>query len=367
MFALKHSSQSVVSTPRLAVLLRQMSCDATAAPSPAYWDISYVKAGEADSSHSRFLRLHAKPDHICAPAHATVVVMHGGYWKNQYGLDDAYGNAGTSSCAPFFLQRGFSVVELEYRRRDHEGGGWPGTNEDILSAIRRLCELHAAACSPNGESKDSDLDALCLQAGRDLRLDRLVLLGHSAGGCLALWAAHHLAAGKQELRDCFQIKAKDEIYIRQIDETAKDPLADCKLALVLAMAPVADLIKGHEMRVSDDGDAVESYMKCTPEADGALEQYSLASPASLLPVTFPVLVACGDKDTDVPLELVTHYTEAAKSMDTSGYVTDLAVPGADHFDVVNTNSTAWKESIVPVLAQLMEKHIDASAAAAVRM
>ena len=34
-----------------------------------------------------------------------VVVLHGGYWKNKFGLDDAYGNAGTKSLAPFFLAR----------------------------------------------------------------------------------------------------------------------------------------------------------------------------------------------------------------------------------------------------------------------
>lgn len=34
---------------------------------------------------------------------------------------EAYGNAGTISLGPFFLARGFSVVEVEYRRRDHEG------------------------------------------------------------------------------------------------------------------------------------------------------------------------------------------------------------------------------------------------------
>lgn len=29
----------------------------------------------------------------------------------------------------FFWEKGFSAVEVEYRRRDHPGGGWPGTNE----------------------------------------------------------------------------------------------------------------------------------------------------------------------------------------------------------------------------------------------
>ena len=56
--------------------------------------------------------------------------------------------------------------------------------------------------------------------------DRLMLIGHSAGGCLALWAAHHLAA---------------------------ESGAERAAPLVLAAAPVADLVKGFEMKVSDEG------------------------------------------------------------------------------------------------------------------
>ena len=53
-----------------------------------------------------------------------------------------------------------------------------------------------------------------------------MLIGHSAGGCLALWAAHHLAA---------------------------ESGAERAAPLVLAAAPVADLVKGFEMKVSDEG------------------------------------------------------------------------------------------------------------------
>ena len=70
-----------------------------------------------------------------AASAATVVIIHGGYWKNRFGIGDEYGNAGTASIAPYFAERGFAAVELEYRRRDHHGGGWPGTNEVL--AIHR--------------------------------------------------------------------------------------------------------------------------------------------------------------------------------------------------------------------------------------
>lgn len=47
------------------------------------WDVAYGPDG--DPEKSRFLRLHAAPS---ASAHGTVVVLHGGYWKNKFGLDD---------------------------------------------------------------------------------------------------------------------------------------------------------------------------------------------------------------------------------------------------------------------------------------
>ena len=107
------------------------------------------------------------------------------------------------------------MVEMEYRRRDHEGGGWPGTNEDILRGLEKIEDLAAGKEVPPGAS----------EAAKSLRPKRFLLLGHSAGGCLALWAAHQRPG-----------------------------------MLVLAAAPVADLVKGYEMKVSDEGDAVELYM-----------------------------------------------------------------------------------------------------------
>lgn len=49
-----------------------------------FWDLSY--AGTTVPEKSRFLRLHRAPSD---KSHGTVVVLHGGYWKNKFGLDDA--------------------------------------------------------------------------------------------------------------------------------------------------------------------------------------------------------------------------------------------------------------------------------------
>lgn len=266
------------------------------------------------------------------------MILHGGYWKNRYGLDDEYGNAGTISLAPFFVKCGFAAVEVEYRRRDHEGGGWPGTNEDILDAMRLLAELPRAAgggaCGEPAAAALAALGARCLATARRVRPDRLILAGHSAGGCLALWAAHR-------------------------------PPECVKVAAVLAFAPVADLVRGHELRISDEGDAVELYMRCTPDTDEGRRNYEMASPAALLPLTTPTLVVYGAADKDVPPELVTSYCRAAAAQ-TPELLREVMVPAADHFDVVNTGSVAWREHILAEVAGLVESAIGADAGAAVR-
>jgi len=292
---------------------------------PKWWDVPYAVPGP-NLDHTQFVRIHVSPDTSDGVVHGTVIVLHGGYWKNRYGLGDEYGNAGTASVTPFFLARGFSVVEVEYRRRDHEGGGWPGTNQDVLAAVHHVCAL-----SSKREDAPDQLNADFQAALASLRPDRLILLGHSAGGCLALWAAHQMRVHG----------------IRPV---------------VLAAAPVADLVKGHELRVSDEGDAVELYMKMKPDSEGIAE-YNKASPSALLPVTFPLCVVFGDADVDVPPELVRAYAQQAKSS-APELVSIVEIAEADHFDVVNASSECWSQHVIPALRDVVMKQFGESAAAA---
>ncbi|RNI18291.1 alpha/beta hydrolase family protein [Flexivirga caeni] len=87
---------------------------------------------------------------------ATVIVIHGGFWRPSYDR----GHAGPQSTA--LAAHGFHVATIEYRRIP---GDWPAMAADVLAAI------HAVASDP----------ALP---------DDIVLLGHSAGGHLAAWSAH---------------------------------------------------------------------------------------------------------------------------------------------------------------------------------
>ena len=92
-----------------------------------------------------------------------VVMIHGGCWvhrlaslQNTAALSDALRDAGVATW------------NVEYRRYDNPGGGWPGTMRDIGDAVDSL----------RGLAKTYPLD-----------LGRVVVAGHSAGGHLALWAA----------------------------------------------------------------------------------------------------------------------------------------------------------------------------------
>lgn len=94
----------------------------------------------------------------------TVVVIHGGFWLAEYGAD-----LGTPLAADL-AARGWVVWNLEYRRVG-DGGGWPATLDDVAAGID-----HLATIASRGEHGAVDTD-------------RVVAIGHSAGGQLAAWAA----------------------------------------------------------------------------------------------------------------------------------------------------------------------------------
>lgn len=93
--------------------------------------------------------------------HPVVVVIHGGFWREQYKRDRIV------PVAQDLTSRGWATWNIEYRRVGESGGGFPETFEDVANAVDYLNEL----------SEEYQLD-----------LDRVVYLGFSAGGHLAVWA-----------------------------------------------------------------------------------------------------------------------------------------------------------------------------------
>src|SRR5215831_12973469 len=93
---------------------------------------------------------------------SVVMNIHGGFWRAKYDLSHA-----GHLCAAL-TSKGLATWNLEYRRVGNAGGGWPGTFEDLLLGVKFL-------------------ESIAWKYRLDLK--RMVVLGHSAGGQLALCLA----------------------------------------------------------------------------------------------------------------------------------------------------------------------------------
>ncbi|GAC14212.1 hypothetical protein GLIP_1578 [Aliiglaciecola lipolytica E3] len=99
-----------------------------------------------------------------------VIFIHGGCWLNAFSIEHSYPL--TSALA----KNGAMVWSLEYRRTGDNGGGWPGTLEDIVLGIEYILKQQP-------------------QYGFDSK--RIIIAGHSAGGHLALLAQQALDSQQQ--------------------------------------------------------------------------------------------------------------------------------------------------------------------------
>lgn len=208
-----------------------------------------------------------------------VVLLHGGFWRA------AYDRRHTRPLAQALAARGFVVATPEYRRVGggrEVTGGWPTTFDDVLAATSALPELLAGLCLPVGPA---------------------VLLGHSAGGHLALWLA------------------------------AQPLPPELRLRRVVALAPVGDLTAAARSGVG--GSAVPALLGGTP--DEVPERYAAADPALLLTGTQPteLLVLHGAEDQEVPVSL----SRGLAARCTAVHLVEL--PGVEHYGLIDPRSAAW--------------------------
>ena len=215
--------------------------------------------------------------------HPVAVVIHGGCWQSEYDLEYM------SHLSSALTKSGIATWTIEYRRIGNPGGGWTGTLEDVSNATDYVRSL----------AKKFPLD-----------LSRVVRIGHSAGGHIALWLSARRNLPKQS-----------NLY-------RPSPLA---VRGVIGLAAISDL------RAYGQGSG--SCNRSVAPLMGGTDQYALANPIELLPLKVPVRLIHGAKDPIVPLEQSTRFAlEAARKGDDAR---SLPIEGAGHFDIVAPFSPAW--------------------------
>jgi acetyl esterase/lipase len=201
-----------------------------------------------------------------------VILLHGGFWRMPHGR----GEFDAVACA--LNDRGYGVWNLEYRRVGEEGGGWPGTGEDILAAIDAVPELAASGVRAKG----------------------VVLVGFSAGGHLALWAARERTG----------------------------------LAGVAALAPISDLHQGAALGLGRG--AVREFLGGLPKEWS--EEFARANPIERGQAAVPEVVIHGVEDDVVPVGMSRRYAALTGA-------SLIAVPEEGHGAHLDPGSRSHRELV----------------------
>src|SRR5262245_5047632 len=187
-----------------------------------------------------------------------IMVLHGGFWQSDYDLTLMI------PVCEALTREGYATWNVEYRRLGDAGGGWPGTFLDVGAAADHL-------------------RTLAPQKGLDLR--RVVTLGHSAGGQLALWVA-----GRR--------------WIRSGELQTRRPL---RLRAAMSLAGIVDLTRAYDLGINSVGQLMGGSPVEVPQ------RYAAGDPAALIPLGVPQVLVHGTADPIVPLVLSTQYAQEAKA------------------------------------------------------
>lgn len=229
-----------------------------------------------------------------------VVLIHGGSWASQLGAEVMDGFARD------LVDRGAAVYNIEYRRVG-SGGGWPTTFHDVADALDHVVEL-------NTQYPEFTTD------------DELVV-GHSAGAQLAMWAGtRHL------LTD---------------DEVGNNP--EFRPTRVVSLAGPLDM----RYAATHGDDRIVTVLGGTPEQ--IPDRYASVDPIQNIDPSIPVIAVHGTADTMVSPENSRHYIEAVKRQNGIGSL--VLADGEDHVSLVSADSAHYQQ-ILDLITETSTKTVD---------
>jgi acetyl esterase/lipase len=206
----------------------------------------------------------------------SAIVIHGGFWRAKYDLEYV------RPVCDAFAKKGIASWNVEYRRIGNPGGGFPGTLDDVAAAADYFASI----------TKQFNLDAA-----------RVITIGHSAGGHLALWLA-----GQKRI-----------------------------FSGAISLAGVVDLRRGWELQLSNN--IVGEFLGGSP--DEVPDRYAFASPIERLPIGITQRLFHGTADASVPLEISERYVEAARLRGDDAEL--IALPDAGHFAPVDPRTQEFAQ------------------------
>ena len=230
--------------------------------------------------------LRAAKENATAPI---VVLVHGGSWAPPFNRWVMW------LLVRDIAARGWTSFNVEYRRLGRWGGhgGWPATFDDVRDAVRRIDEWRG------------DLPATVTE------LPPIVVVGHSAGGHLALWAA---------------------------PQVGSSVIGTISLAGPTHLEPIA----------ANGSEPVRALTAAAP----AEERWQLTSPIEMLPTGVRTRCIHGADDQTVSPRQSTLYVEAAREAGDDAAA--VVIDGEGHRDPLRPESGVWRSTVQMIEAWFAE-------------
>ena len=224
-----------------------------------------------------------------------VLMVHGGCWQT-----DVADASLMDWAAADLATRGIAVWNIEYRGVDRAGGGWPGTFQDVAAAADMLGARGKAL---------------------GLKTERIVAIGHSAGGHLALWLAQRPRLARTSvLWRAHPLKLSTAISIGGLPD--------------LEAASVAP---GNTCGTETVDRLVGARTAARPDV------YAETSPARTMPPAVPTVLINAARDRIAPPAFAAAYAGKA-----GGRIQVVTVPDEGHAELIAPGSRAWAVAVAAI-------------------